>query len=58
MTDFIGSGHDSWDKTHSWKDHPDIKTDAKTDKKLMTIDDKLEIVQTYKGHIRDSSLRK
>ena len=50
ITDFIGSGHDSWDGTDGWKSQDGLEPDGKSDRRISTIEDKLNIVKELKGH--------
>jgi hypothetical protein len=44
-----GSGHDSWDGKHSWKNEPQIKLE-KTTHKMKTLEQKIEIAKVYSMH--------
>jgi len=50
ITDFMGSGHDSWDGTHSWKTQEGIEPDGKSPRRIKTIEDKIKVVKELKGH--------
>jgi len=50
VTKFMGSGHDSWDGTHAWKDSPDVQLDRVPRSRILTIEDKVEIIDKGKAH--------